>query len=203
MKVFLIDDHRMMNSALASLLKETGRFKECDQANTLGEARAYIEANRDKLPDLVILDIMLGEENGLDFLPFLSDFCKTNHLNKPPLLVCSALEEASRIQTALKLNAQGYVSKSCGETELLAAIDTVLRGGLYVSGGDIGKLLKSQEIYDKFTKRELEIFNLIKKNKSNKEIAEELGLNIRTVESHIGNIYFKTGAKTRQELLTM
>jgi len=203
MKVLLIDDHRMVNSALSSTLKETGRFSECIQANSLGEAEAFIKGCGEKLPGIIILDIMLGEENGLDFLPFIEDFCREKRVKKPSVLVCSALEETFRIQEAIKMNASGYINKTCSETEFLNAVDTVLRGEFYISGGNISSIVKSHELYDRLSGREIEIINLIKKNKSNKQIAEKLNISIRTVEKHISNIFFKTGINTRQELLTM
>ena len=203
MNVLLVDDHPMVSSGLATIIEETGRFTVAGQANTLSEAKHFIETHEKELPSLIILDIMLGEENGLDFLPYLDDFCKARRIKKPPALVCSALEETFRVQAAFKLNAQGYIGKSAGETQLLDAIDIVLSGGLYISGGLGGKLAKSYAFYDKFSKREQEIFDLIRKNKTNQQIAEKLGLNIRTVENHVSNIYFKTGAENRQELVIM
>ena len=203
MKILIIDDHRLVNSALTSLLKEKGRVYECIQANTLGQARAVIKGSGKKLPDIIILDLILGKEDGFDFLPYLNDYCAAKKITKPPVLVCSMREESYCVQTALKLNARGYICKSADETQFLEAIDTVLSGEVYISDDYKEKAAKLYAIYDKFSKRENEIFNLIKKNKTNHQIAKELTLSIRTVESHMSNIYFKTGAKTRQELIAM
>ena len=220
MNVLLIDDHPMVNSGIAGILEETGRFKVTGQANTLKEAIQFIEAkqseerqsikakqstevNINTFPSLIILDIMLGEENGLDFLPFLKKFCKSNEIKKPPVLVCSVLDEPFRIQSALEMGATGYISKAGSKTELLEAINTVLRGETYISGEHSAKVVKSYGLYSKFTKREMEILNLVKKNKSNKQIADELSLSIRTIENHISNIYYKAGTKDRQGLLKL
>jgi len=203
MNVLLVDDHSMVNSGLASIIEETGRFTVTGQVNTLTEAKQFIETREKEFPSLIVLDIMLGEENGLDFLPFLKNFCKMNKKQKPPVLVCSVLEEPFRIQSALEMGASGYIPKTGSKQELLEAIDAVLRGETYISGEDSVKVMKSYGLYAKFTRREMEILNLIKKNKSNKQIAGELCLNIRTVENHISNIYFKTGTENRQELLRL
>jgi NarL family two-component system response regulator LiaR len=143
---------------------------------------------------------VLGEENGLEFLPFLKNFCREKRIPIPPVLVCSVLEDPFRIQTALKLGASGYIPKTGSKAELLKAIDTVLRGDVYITSEHAVKLSKSLGAYEQFTKREVEILNLIKQNKSNREIAKALYINIRTVENHISNIYFKTGCGSRQEL---
>jgi len=203
MNVLLVDDHPMVNSGLAFCLEETGRFRIMGQANSLAQAVSFIEKDKKNIPSLVILDILLGEENGLDFLLFLDKFCRENKKPKPYVLVCSVLEEPFRIQTALKMGASGYISKSGNKTELLNAIDAVLRGDIYISGEHSEKVMKSYGIYSKFTKREMEILNLIKLNKSNKQIASALSLSIRTIENHISNIYFKTGTENRQELIKL
>ena len=200
MNVLLIDDHPLVNSGIKAILKETGRFNEVNEALTLTEAKQFIEANKNNIPSLIILDIMLGDENGLDFLPFLDKLCKKSGIKKPVVLVCSVLNEPLRIQSALDMGANGYLSKSGGETELLQAIDTVLRGEVYISGANSEKFVQSYGLYSRFTKRETQILILIKENKSNVQIAKELGSSLRTIENHISNIYYKTGTNTREEL---
>ena len=203
MNVLLVDDHPMVSSGLATIIEETGRFTVAGQANTLSEAKHFIETHEKELPSLIILDIMLGEENGLDFIHYLKSFCRKNNKKKPPVLVCSVLEEPFRIQSALEMGASGYLPKTGSKQELLKAIDTVLRGETFISEEHSVKVMKSYGLYAKFTKREMEILNLIKNNKSNKQIADELSLNFRTVENHISNIYFKTGTENRQDLLKL
>jgi len=197
--VILIDDHPLTNHGLASFLEETGRFSVSGQANSLGEAKRFIEKSKNP-PSFIVLDIVLGEENGLDFLPFLKGFCRKKGISMPPVLICSVLEDPFRIQSALKLGASGYISKTGTKAELLSAIDTVLQGEVYITSEHAVKLSKSLGAYEQFTKREIEVLTLIKQKKSNQEIAKALGINIRTVENHISNIYFKTGYGSRQEL---
>ena len=201
--VLLIDDHGMVNSGIAGILEETGRFRVSAQAATLNEAKQVIEANDGRFPHLVILDIMLGEDNGLDFLSYLKKFCKNRNVKKPVVLVCSVLNEPFRIQSALEMGAEGYISKASSKHELLEAIDTVLRGETYISGEHSAKIVKSYGLYSKFTKREMGILNLLKDDKSNTQIAEALGLSIRTIENHISNMYYKTGMKDRRELMKL
>ena len=202
MQVMLIDDHPMLNYGLTSCLEETGRFSVCAQASSLAQAISFIK-EAEILPDLVILDILLGEENGLDFLCFLEEFCDAKHEKKPRVLICSVLEDPFRIRTALSLGAAGYISKTGSRAELLEAIDTVLRGEIFISGGHNIMLQKSSDIHAQFTKREKEVLNLVKQNKTNQQIAGKLYISVRTVENHISNIYFKTGFTNRQELIKL
>jgi NarL family two-component system response regulator LiaR len=202
MEVLLIDDHPLLNIGLASCLEETGRFTVSGQMNSLAQATDFIKKSKAR-PSLIILDIMLGDENGLDFLPYLEEFCKKKHVQKPPVLICSVLEDPFRLRAAHKLGASGYVSKAGDKTELLTAIDTVLRGEVYFSDEQHKVLDESSDIYSQFTKRELEILNLIKQDKTNQQIAKTLFISLRTVENHISNIYFKTGAGTRAQLMKL
>ena len=202
MQVMLIDDHPMLNYGLASCLEETGRFSVSAQAGSLNEAR-YIIEKAEKLPSLVILDILLGEENGLDFLSFLKNFCREKQMLKPPVLICSVLEDPFRIRSAISLGASGYVSKTGTKAELLLAIETVLSGKVFVSDIHNIMLQERSSTHAKFTKRENDVLNLVMQNKTNQQIAQLLDINIRTVENHISNIYFKTGAENRVELMKL
>jgi DNA-binding NarL/FixJ family response regulator len=85
MNVLLIDDHPLVNYGLTSCLEETGRFRVCGQAATLADACHFIEApfSTDTFPSLIIVDIMLGADNGLDFIPFLDNFYRNKNTAKP------------------------------------------------------------------------------------------------------------------------
>jgi NarL family two-component system response regulator LiaR len=202
MEVLLIDDHPLTNYGLTSSLEATGRFTVVGQVNNLIDAKRFI-TEREKIPSLILLDIMLGEENGLDFLPFLDDFTGNKKLKKPSVLVCSVHEDPFRIQTALKMGAMGYLPKTGNKATLLNAIDTVLAGKVYISNEHNVKLHESSGTYSQFTKREIEILNMIKQIKTNRQIADALFISIRTVENHISNIYFKTGTESRTNLLKL
>jgi len=80
LKVLLVDDHPLVNYGLAACLEETGKYKVIGHAASLAEAKSFLKT---PLPHIVILDIMLGEENGLDFLDMLKDYCSKNSIVPP------------------------------------------------------------------------------------------------------------------------
>jgi len=201
MDVLLIDDHPLTSLGLAFCLEETGCFQVSGQVSSLGEAQRFIETLQ--IPSLIILDIQLGKENGLDFLPFLKDFCLANDIPKPPVVICSVFDDPFRIQTALGLGASGYVPKNGSKEDLLNAIETVFRGEIYVTSEHNVKLSEMSDKHMQFTGRELEVLNLLKRNKTNKQIAETMQISKRTVENHISNIYLKTGVASRWEIMDL
>jgi len=199
MEVLLIDDHPMLNAGIVSILESTGLFTVCGQAESLSQARKIIE-KAEILPSLIILDLLLGEDNGLDFLPLLKKHCENKKTVMPPVLVCSALDDLFKIKTALKLGAAGFLSKTGGRAELLKAIDAILCGNVYISDEMSFKLNENQSLYGKFTKQEIRVIDLLKANNSNKHIAQKLFISLRTVENYISKIYFKTGFSTKEEI---
>jgi NarL family two-component system response regulator LiaR len=198
MKALLVDDHTMTNLGIASCLAETCRFDTVEKAVCLSEAQRLISESQ-ALPDLIVLDISLGRENGLDLFPFLKKHCKKQKAKMPKVLICSMYEDLFHVQSALSLGAKGYISKAGTKSEMLHAVQSVMWGETYVSEGLLPQ--KLQDGYSRFTKRERELLHLIKQHKTNQEIAGELGISLRTVENHISNIYCKTGMSTREELL--
>ena len=199
MEIMVIDDHPLLNAGLVSILEGTGIFTVCAQAESLTQAMSFIEES-EKMPSLIILDLLLGEDNGLDFFPLLETHCSNKKIQKPPVLVCSALGDSLKIQTALKRGAAGFLAKTGGKAELLQAIDTILCGNVYISDELNVTLHEKSRIYAKFSKREIDVINVLKQNKTNKEIANTLGISLRTVENYISKIYFKTGFSNREEI---
>jgi NarL family two-component system response regulator LiaR len=198
--ILLIEDHPLTRHGLAACLEDTGRFSVTGAAASLAEGQRCIE-KAGSLPDLVILDILLEMENGLEFIGFLKTFCKIRRIAVPAVLVCSIFEDPFRVRTALSMGAGGYIAKSASEEELLRAIDTVLAGGEYINPRLKLKIDQAPDVYAKFTRRERQILIMIKQNYTNQRIARELGISLRTVENHISHIYLKTGYFTRQELM--
>ena len=199
MNVLLIDDHPLLNAGLVSILEATGLFTVCGQAKSIDQAISFIEEAA-QLPSLIILDLMLGKDNGLDFLPMLGKYCSDKKIPRPPVLICSAFEDPFKIQAALKLGAAGFLSKTSGRAELLKAIDIILNGKVYISDELNITLREKSDMYSKFTKREIDVIHLLKQNKTNRFIADALFISLRTVENYISKIYFKTGFINREEL---
>jgi NarL family two-component system response regulator LiaR len=161
-------------------------------------------------PDLVLLDISLGEENGLDFLKTLKERCglpedsgEAGGRAAPVTLVYSSFEDPFRVQDSLALGAMGYIPKSAGENELLAAIDTVLSGRRYVYRSLELKIHEKPNYYNLLTSREREVLVLVKQHYDNRRIARTLSMSPRTVENHLSHIYLKTGFSSRESLFKL
>ena len=153
------------------------------------------------LPDIVILDVSLGKEDGLDFIPALKDICAEKKVKMPGILVCSIYEDPFLIQRALDCGGNAYVSKCAESSEIITAIDKILAGESYVNPKfKIPTLNNGGEV---LTCRENVIVSLIKQSYSKKQIAEHLGVSVRTIENHLANIYFKTNTKSRDDLLEL
>jgi NarL family two-component system response regulator LiaR len=201
-QVLIVDDHPMMRRGFGDCLIDTGRFLIAGEAESLEAGRAMMEHLKAP-PDLVILDIGLGDENGLDFIGMAKSLCTARRIRVPPVLIYSVFEDPFRVQTAVQMGARGYVSKSAGEAELLRAIDRVLAGELYIDEKFELTVQKNEGFYDLFTRREREILMLVKQNYDNRRIAALCRITPRTVENHLSHIYYKTGLKSREQLLSL
>ena len=205
--IFLIDDHPMLTNAVGVWLETTGRFKVAGTAVSLAEANKMMK-KLDPLPEIVILDVSMGNENeagvhedGLTFIPVLRSICKKRKMPMPEVLVCSMYDDPFLVQRALDLGAKAFISKSAGGGEMMSAIDAVLAGGIYTS---VKKEAQEQsKLFLALTKRENEIVSLVKQSLSNEQIAKMFGVNSRTVEKHLESIYEKTGVESRKKLFDL
>jgi DNA-binding NarL/FixJ family response regulator len=198
----LIDDHRMIRKGFRAYLTETSRFNVVGEAGSLEEAYTLFETLPCP-PVLVLLDIELGEDNGLELIPWLKE--KYSHRGRPApaVLVYSVFTDPYRVQSALRMGAQGYIAKSADEGEIEAALDAVLAGESYVEKGLTEKITGLPDYYSRLTQREREILNLVQKNYNNSRIARELKVELRTIENYLSRIYDKTGISTRGELVKL
>jgi DNA-binding NarL/FixJ family response regulator len=198
--IALIDDHPMLTNTLGAWLEATGRISVAGTAKNLTEARTLIES-LDPLPHIIILDISVGKEDGLAFIPQLKKICAKRKENTPGILVCTMHEDPFIVKLAMDLGAAAYVAKSAESGEILAAIDKILSGDTYVSHKSGTQ--EQQKTVPALTRRENEIAALVKQSLTTGQIAGRLSISIRTVEFHLANIYQKTGVSSREELFRL
>ena len=213
-RIVLIDDHPLAvkgigawlegsvnsnGSACDESLSDTGPFHITGSAGNLADARSLME-QCDPLPDVIILDLSLGNEDGLDFIPLLSEICAKREAPLPGILLLSMHEDPFLIQRAFDAGVKGYVSKSANSGEIIAAINAILAGKTYLA-----EKYKVQDSgpWARLTPRENEIVSLLRRSMDNHQIAKHLGLSIRTVENHLARIYAKTAVSSRRELMDM
>ncbi|MDR0443902.1 MAG: response regulator transcription factor [Treponema sp.] len=198
--IVLIDDHPLAINGIGAWLCGTGRFSIAGTAGTLAEAQSLLE-RLESLPEIVILDVSLGTEDGLEFVPVLKEICAKRTVVMPSILVCSMYEDPFLIQRAMDSGAAAYVSKSAEAGEIIAAIDVILAGNTYVNPKY--ELQSKKHASSILTRRENEIVSLVKQSLSNRQIAKRLGISARTVENHLAHIYIKTDAGSREELFEL
>ncbi|MCL2233732.1 MAG: response regulator transcription factor [Treponema sp.] len=207
MEVLLVDDHDLINTGVAALLAGTGYHTVAGQVQSLADAKRFVEEAAEgtvrKMPSLVLLDIQLDKENGLDFIPFLKKLCRAKRIKMPPVLICSILEDHFLMRLALEMGASGFVPKSSGSEELLRAINAACLGSVYIPDTYSGKMVEITNVYELFSRREKEALVLLRQGKNNQQIADAMGILKRTVENIISNIYLKTGIVGREGLMEM
>lgn len=181
------------------MLELDGRREVFGDASTANEA---LTAIRQQHWDLVVLDISLGSDSGLELLHAI-------HQERPrlPVLVLSMHAEEQYARRAFQAGASGYIMKNSPSAELAAAIDKVARGGRYVSA-KLGEALSAHFDpkanllpHERLSQREFEVLRLLTSGKAVSEIAEMLSLSDKTVSTYRGRIIEKLQLKTTAELV--
>jgi len=184
-RVALVDDHPLVGQGIASLLAREADLEVVAIAATLPEA-AELLAQSDP-PDVLLLDVRLGEESGLDLLA-------VTRSGTTGVIVLTAYDYPPYLAAAHRLGAAGFVVKSAPLAILLDAIRRVASGGLAFDRrpGDVVSL----------TPRERSVLTLLLDGRTNDEIAAELRITTRTVEAHLARLFERAGAASRTELAT-
>jgi DNA-binding NarL/FixJ family response regulator len=199
--VILIDDHDMMRRGLAAYFAQRKYWQVVGEAASIEEAGTLFKRLQENktIPDIVLLDIDLNGQWGLD----LVEKIKTQFSPSPRIIVYSVFEDFAHVRAAMRAGAAGYVCKARRESELEAAMETVLAGGFFMPPQLASKLSAVFDLTTGLSKRERQIFDLVQLRQNNKQIAEKLGIALRTVENNLSMIYDKTGVTSRKELETL
>lgn len=196
-KILLVDDHKIVRDGIRARLDSDMRFLILDEASDGQEALDKLVSSR---IDIVIMDINMDGMDGITATEKINtDF---PHIK---VLALTMLSENQHIKQMLKAGASGYLLKNCEEEELKNAILTIQEGGTYYSP-EVTKVIMNSLANTKskpsrtslqipLTDREKEVLRLILKEYSNKEIAEELFISVRTVDAHKRNLLEKTHSK--------
>lgn len=197
--VFIVDDHELMRQGLRSVLTHHGGFRIAGEAGSFQE---FLSAFRRNSAEVLVLDISLPDRNGLEVLKYVRD----NHPSTRVLILSMHPEERFAIR-ALKGGALGYLNKQTAAQELVAAIERVKRGQIYVSREMSGELIRelegtrSKPHHENLKDTEFEILRLIAGGKTSKEVAKEMGLSVHTVTTYRGRILDKLNLKTTADLV--
>lgn len=194
--ILLVDDHQMIRDALKFYFSGEDKYQITGEAKNGKEALAMIS---NRTFDIVITDINMPEMDGLTFM----EAVKKSYSDQK-VLVLSMLQDSVYINKMIAFGANGYILKNAPKEELFRAIDAIVGGENYYSQeiyqtiieSIAGKKPKQRSTLEiALSKREKEVLKLIIDECSNKEIAEQLFISVRTVEAHKRNLLDKTGAK--------
>ena len=201
-RILIVDDHPLMREGVAQWIQRAPQLEVCGQAESAAEALSVAAKLK---PDLVLTDISLTGRNGLELIKDLRALYP-----ELPVLVLSMHEESLYAGRALRAGARGYIMKRAGGDRVVAAILEVLRGRIAVSPETATHLLEEysgrrsrsgRTALPNLTDREFEVFQLLGEARSNREIAQQLHLSPKTVETHRMNLMRKLKLKSAAELL--
>ena len=202
-RVVLIDDHPLLRQGVAMALQRSGQIHVIADAAT---AEAGLSAVREARPDVVVCDLTLPDKSGIEVVRILK-------AEQPelPVLILSMHEEELYAERCLRAGAKGYVTKSESPRQLVAAVLTVASGRLYASP-ELAQRLLTQAVSPvpvaaerdagvrSLSDREFEVFELVGRGYTAKEIASQLGLSSKTVDVHRARIRTKLGLATTPDL---
>jgi two-component system response regulator NreC len=198
-RVLIVDDHAVVRAGLKLLLDAQDDLEPVGEA---GNARDAIFEARSLKPDVVLLDVVMPDQSGLEIIPQLL------HENADgKVLVLSMQDEPRYVREAFEAGASGYVLKEAVDAEVVTAIREVAQGGRYVHP-ELGARLVAAESEerkraeeDPLSDREREVLRLLALGHTNQEIATQLFISVRTAETHRAHIMQKLRLASRAELV--
>ncbi len=201
-RILLVDDHPLVRQGLATALNNEADMEVCGQAEDVRGALAQV---KETSPHLAVVDLMLKDSSGLELI-------KDMQVRFPDvaILVLSMRDEGFYAERVLRAGAHGYITKEEGPAKVIEGIRKVLGGDVYISEKMASKVMNklvagrgrsaSSGVED-LTDRELEIFELIGEGLTTREIAAQLHVSSKTIDSHREHIKEKLGIDSANDLL--
>ena len=199
-RIFLVEDHPIFRLGLRDLIEQESTFHVCGEADNIGLAWKMITND---LPDMVIIDISLAGRSGLELTKQLKD-----EYPELPTLVLSMHEESIYAERALQVGARGYIMKHEAVDLIVNAINSVRAGKVFLSDKMTSEILvkmvggtsKGSLPLECLTNRELEVFEMIGRGLTTKEISEQLNLSAKTIGTYRERIKEKLNIRNSSEL---
>ena len=201
-EIILIDDHKIVRDGIRMLLESSDKNKIIGEYDSFMQ---FTDSQSKKIPDVYILDISMPDINGIE----ASRIIKTENPNAK-IIILSMYNNEEFVLKAISAGANAYLPKNISKRELLNAVEKVANGEEYFAE-EIQKIIirsmmqKSNSIdvpkLNTLSKREVQLLKLIVEGRTNKEIADELFISVRTVESHKNHIMVKLELKNQVELI--
>ena len=194
-KIFIVDDHYMVIEGIRSLLQNEKGIEWAGHATNAASCLAFLQQQQ---PDIILMDINLPDKSGIDL-------CKEVKEKYPSVFIVglSTFNQQSFIQKMMDSGASGYVLKNASQEELMEAIETVIKGKIFLSDEAAQSLQKRGNVNIVLTRREKEVLELIAEGMTNNVIAQKLFISPATVDTHRKNLLAKLEAKNTASLVRM
>ncbi len=201
-RLMIADDHGVLRAGLIALLKEEPGMEVVGEAD---DENSAVSLAVEKRPDVVLMDLSMPNTGGIEATRRIKKL-----VPEARILILTFHEDKSLMQEAIRSGAMGYILKRAVKSELLNAIQAVMRGELYLHPAMARLLFLEQSpaspqmvkaVSEPLTTREIEILRLIAQGYTNSQAAEMLHISVRTVEYHRGNLTAKLNLHSRVELI--
>jgi len=196
-KIIVADDHQLFREGIIALLSKNESLDIIGEAASASELFDLMDKNA---PHVVLMDISMPETNGLDAIKTARD-----KYPKSKFIVLTMHAEGQYVVKAVRNGAFGYLIKNADENELIAAIEAVALGKKYfnseISELMIGNMALEGESHKKLSDREMEVLELVSEGRTTKEIADQLFVSARTVDTHRVNMMKKLSVQNTAELI--
>jgi DNA-binding NarL/FixJ family response regulator len=195
--LYIVEDHLVVREGIRMLLEAAGGVRVVGAAQSASGAVAELGQAR---PEVVLLDLDLGDEDGLEWLPRILDAAPGARV-----LVLTALRDEGRQEAAVHAGARGFVHKDAAADVLVRAIRAVAAGELWFDPGALRARPSGPPppAFASLTGREREVVSLVVEGLRNEEIARRLGINEKTVRNHLTAVFAKMGVSGRLELVVL
>ena len=201
LRILIADDHAIVRTGLRTLLATEPSMELAGEASGGYEA---IELAEKTQPDVILLDLSMPDLDGIE----VTKAIKTR-FPEVRILILTIHEDQALLREAIRAGASGYVLKRAAESELISAIDVLMRGDMYVDPALMRTFLDeavrppgpTNEVVEPLTPREIEVLKYIVQGYTNRQIGEELNISVRTVEGHRANLSGKLGLHSRVDLV--
>ena len=199
MNFIMIEDHNLVRQGVSKIIEEKSAFRCVGTFSTVNEAKSFLAkyCKSDYEPLLCIVDINLGEDDGLSLIRFIKD----NYM-KIYCICYSMFKGAGIVEQAVSAGAVGYVSKNADLEVLLQAMEKADKGIFFMEESLTSDYVIYTNLFQSLTKRERELTGLFFQHKTEEEIARTMGITERAVDNYITRILSKLGITSKKELMT-